>query len=382
MATRKIIIAGFGGQGVMAMGQLLTYAGLLENKHVSWLPSYGPEMRGGSANCSVVVSDEPVGSPVIAQATDVIVMNAPSYDKFEGKVIAGGNLFVNTSLIKDKEYRNEVNVYSVPVNDIAADLGNNRVANMVMLGAYVEATGLVSVDSIVGAFTKVYGDKKKKLLPLNQQAISAGQKVVKDGGEYVSLTEVKVEDISRTPQANAQVSQSVSYVKNLKNYEGHEEAFADDENLVKEAVVNVLEGIKFYEMSAKEFEQTDAGKIFKSLADQKNEHKNYLENLYKQIKGQEAEEVKVASINEDNKAWESVKIPDSSMAVSVLSVAMNLENRSIDFYKKAISATKNEKIAKLFDELIYWEQFQYDQLKGQYEVHKDEWWSDQMFSRS
>ena len=83
MSTRKIIIAGFGGQGVMAMGQLLTYAGLIENKHVSWLPSYGPEMRGGSANCSVVISDEPVGSPVIDQATDVIAMNGPSYDKFQ-----------------------------------------------------------------------------------------------------------------------------------------------------------------------------------------------------------------------------------------------------------------------------------------------------------
>jgi len=100
MATRDIIAAGFGGQGIMAMGQLITYSGMLENKFVSWLPSYGPEMRGGSANCSVVVSDEPVGSPVISQATDVIVMNEPSLEKFEEFVAPGGNLFLNSSLIK------------------------------------------------------------------------------------------------------------------------------------------------------------------------------------------------------------------------------------------------------------------------------------------
>lgn len=382
MSTRKIIIAGFGGQGVMAMGQLLTYAGLIENKHVSWLPSYGPEMRGGSANCSVVISDEPVGSPVIDQATDVIAMNGPSYDKFQARVIDGGNLFINTSLVDDKDHRDNINVYSVPVNGIAVDLGNNRVANMVMLGAYLQATKLVSVESVLAAFTKVYGDKKKKLIPLNQKALEAGQKVIEEGGESVSLTEVKAEDISRTPKANASRSESVSYVKNLKQYDLEEKAFADDESLVKEALMNVLEGIKFYEMSAKEFENTDAGKIFKSLANQKQEHKNYLDYLYKKIKGQDVKEVEKVVINEDKEAWESVKLADSSMAISVLSVAMSLENRSIDFYRKAISSTKNKEIVNLFDELIYWEQFQYDQLKGQYETHKDEWWSDQMFSKS
>ena len=100
MATRDIIAAGFGGQGIMAMGQLITYSGMLENKFVSWLPSYGPEMRGGSANCSVVVSHEPVGSPVISQATDVVVMNEPSLEKFEQYVAPGGNLFINSSLVK------------------------------------------------------------------------------------------------------------------------------------------------------------------------------------------------------------------------------------------------------------------------------------------
>lgn len=179
MTTRKIIISGFGGQGVMAMGQLITYAGMLENKHVSWLPSYGPEMRGGSANCSVVVSDEPIGSPVIAQATDVIAMNAPSYDKFSKSVVPDGNLFVNTSLVKDRDHREDINIYSIPINDIAHDLGNNRVANMVMLGAYLGVTNLVSEESVIAAFKKVYGEKKEKLIPLNKNALNVGMDVVK-----------------------------------------------------------------------------------------------------------------------------------------------------------------------------------------------------------
>lgn len=382
MSTRKIIIAGFGGQGVMAMGQLLTHAGLIENKYVSWLPSYGPEMRGGSANCSVVISEDPVGSPVIDQATDVIVMNGPSYDKFQDRVIDGGNLFINTSLVDDKDHRENINVYSVPINNIAKDLGNNKVANMVMLGAYLQATNLVSVDSVLAAFTEVYGDKKKKLIPLNKQALESGQKVIKEGGDSVSLTDVKVEAVNRTPKVNAQKSKSVSYIKNLKQDDYEEKTFADDQSIVKEALLNVLEGIKFYEMSAKEFENTDAGKIFKSLANQKQEHKNYLEYLYKKVKGEDVKEVEKVDIKEDKEAWDSVELADASMAISVLSVAMSLENRSIVFYRKAIDSTENKDIINLFEELIYWEEFQYDQLKGQYEVHKDEWWSDQMFSKS
>ncbi len=132
----RIIIAGFGGQGVMAMGQLLTYAGMIEGKHVSWLPSYGPEMRGGTANCSVIVSSEPVGSPVVVNSTTAIVMNKPSLDKFEPSVNKGGRLFINSSLIEQKSKRDDIEVYYISANEIADELGNMRVANMVMLGAY------------------------------------------------------------------------------------------------------------------------------------------------------------------------------------------------------------------------------------------------------
>lgn len=125
MSTQRVCCAGFGGQGVLSMGKLLAYAGMLEGKEVSWCPSYGPEMRGGTANCSIVVSDEPVGSPVItADATASIVMNQPSYDKFVEIVGKGGTIILNSSLIESKVERTDVKAYYVPANDIAKDLGN------------------------------------------------------------------------------------------------------------------------------------------------------------------------------------------------------------------------------------------------------------------
>lgn len=175
----RITIAGFGGQGVMAIGQLLTYAGMIENKNVSWLPSYGPEMRGGTANCSVVISSEDVGSPVVVDATAAIVMNKPSLDKFEPTVVEGGKLFINSSLIDRKSDRDDIEVYYIPANEIADEIGNMRVANMVMLGAYIEASKIVSLESVLQGFTKVFGEDKAHLLPLNKQALEKGAEVVK-----------------------------------------------------------------------------------------------------------------------------------------------------------------------------------------------------------
>lgn len=180
MATEKIILAGFGGQGVMSAGQLLTYAGMLENKQVSWLPSYGPEMRGGAANCSVMVSDSPVGSPIITNdATSAIIMNLPSLDKFENDVAKDGILLVNSSLIERKVEREDVTAHYVPANEIANELGNSRVANMVMLGAFLEATKAVETDSVLEAFKKVYGPRKEHLVPLNKEALERGAAAVR-----------------------------------------------------------------------------------------------------------------------------------------------------------------------------------------------------------
>lgn len=168
------IFAGFGGQGVLLMGQLLAYAGMLEDKEVSWLPSYGPEMRGGTANCSVVVSDSPVASPIVTMATTVVAMNRPSLDKFEDSVLPDGKLFINSSIIDKKSYRGDVEVYYVPCNEIAEELGNPRVANMVMLGAYIEKTKCVDFESVLQALLYKLGEKKAHLIPLNREALNKG----------------------------------------------------------------------------------------------------------------------------------------------------------------------------------------------------------------
>ncbi len=174
------LFAGFGGQGVLLMGQLLAYAGMLEDKYVSWLPAYGPEMRGGTANCSVNISDEPIGSPVVSKATTVVAMNRPSLDKFEEAVQPGGYLFINSSIIDRKAVRDDIKTYYVPCNKIAEELGNPRVANMVMLGAYIGKTKCVEIDHVLDALLYKLGEKKKDLIPLNKEALLKGAACVDD----------------------------------------------------------------------------------------------------------------------------------------------------------------------------------------------------------
>lgn len=181
MATEKIIMAGFGGQGVMSMGQLLTYAGMIEEKQVSWLPAYGPEMRGGTANCSVIVSDSMVGSPIITKdATCAIVMNLPSMLKFENNLVPGGKLLINSSLVDREPSRSDIEVHKVAANEIAAKVGNPKVANMVMLGAYLALTGVVSTESVVETLKKVYGAGKEHFIPLNQKALEEGAAAIRN----------------------------------------------------------------------------------------------------------------------------------------------------------------------------------------------------------
>jgi len=178
--NEKVIMAGFGGQGIMAIGKMLAYAGMLEDKNVSWLPSYGPEMRGGTANCSTIVSDKSIGSPVITDdATSAIIMNLPSLDKFEDDVVAGGKIIINSSLIDKKVSRTDVEAYYVNANELATELGTAKAANMVMLGAYLELFKPVSLDSVLKAFLEVFGEDKAKLLPLNEKALKAGAEAVR-----------------------------------------------------------------------------------------------------------------------------------------------------------------------------------------------------------
>lgn len=173
MTIHKLILAGFGGQGVMLMGQLIAYAAMYEGKEVTWMPSYGPEMRGGTANCSVIVSDKRISSPLITEATAVVAMNQPSMAKFENIVMPGGKFFLNTSLIKKLPDRNDLELYQIDANQIAEDLHNEKVSNMVILGAVVRMTGIVSQDSIEKAMEKLFTGNKEILLPLNIIALTA-----------------------------------------------------------------------------------------------------------------------------------------------------------------------------------------------------------------
>ncbi len=175
--THEIIMAGFGGQGVMLMGQLLTYAGMIENKQVSWIPSYGPEMRGGTANCSVIIADEPIGAPIVSEPNLVIAMNLPSLDKFEPLLQPGGILIINSSLIERGAKRSDITTYQIPANEIAAELGNTKTANMVMLGAIIGAAQVVSADAVLKAFAKMFA-KKPELLAINESAIRRGMQFI------------------------------------------------------------------------------------------------------------------------------------------------------------------------------------------------------------
>ena len=151
-----IRLAGFGGQGVISAGVLLAYSGMLEDKEVSFFPSYGAEMRGGTANCSVVISSEEVTTPIVSQPDTVMVFNEPSLSKFEPMIKPGGLIIVNSSLINSKPTRTDIKVLYVPCNESANEIGNAKVMNMVALGAFAANTGALSVDSIVEALPKVY----------------------------------------------------------------------------------------------------------------------------------------------------------------------------------------------------------------------------------
>ena len=175
---QEIILAGFGGQGVMSMGQLLAYAGMEEDKHVSWIPSYGPEMRGGTANCSVTISDAPVSSPIISEPDTLIVLNRPSLEKFEKDVKPGGLLMINSSLIDVEPTRDDLKVIKIPADQLANEkLDNIRVGNMIILGAYIYLTGAVSIEATIGALKKVLPEYRHKLIPLNRQALELGMEL-------------------------------------------------------------------------------------------------------------------------------------------------------------------------------------------------------------
>ena len=169
----EVMFAGFGGQGVMLIGQMLAYAGMAEGKNVVWLPSYGPEMRGGTAYCTVVVSDRPIASPIIDRPSSIAVLNRPSLDKFGPKVRSGGLLIINSSLIDVSSDRSDIRKLHLPANQIALDAGTGKAANMVVLGAYLGCTGAVSLEEVKQVLRHQF-EKKPQLVEVNLRVLERG----------------------------------------------------------------------------------------------------------------------------------------------------------------------------------------------------------------
>ncbi len=173
----KTIFAGFGGQGLMSMGLNLAQAAMLEGKYTTYLPSYGAEVRGGTANCTISVSDEEIASPVASSPAFVVAMNQPSVARFQNRIQTGGVFFINSSLIKEAPQRGDIEVISIPANEIAEKMGSVRSANMIMLGAFIKKTNIVSLKSLVeGLVVALKGNQK--LIKINQDALDAGYQLV------------------------------------------------------------------------------------------------------------------------------------------------------------------------------------------------------------
>ncbi len=170
----EILLAGFGGQGILFAGKFIAYKGLVEGKNLSWLPSYGPEMRGGTANCSVILSDDPVGSPIVSAPDVLVAMNLPSLDKYEKDVVPGGMIFVDSSLIERKVERDDVKVFYIPATRLAQEIGAPTLANMIITGKLIKETGAVSYENLDEALSKVVSAKRQNLFDLNKNAIECG----------------------------------------------------------------------------------------------------------------------------------------------------------------------------------------------------------------
>ncbi|HXG38125.1 MAG TPA: 2-oxoacid:acceptor oxidoreductase family protein [Bacteroidota bacterium] len=187
MKTHEMIIAGFGGQGVLSLGQILAYAAMMEGKEVSWMPSYGPEMRGGTANCIVILSSTRISSPIVTRFDSGIVFNQPSLDKFQPRIKPGGLLLYEESSIINKPTRQDIDVITIPALQEAITLGKKQVANMVMMGAFLSRQPLVSFEAVLEALKKTLPERHHHLLPMNEQALRLGESLARRA-EYSERT--------------------------------------------------------------------------------------------------------------------------------------------------------------------------------------------------
>jgi 2-oxoglutarate ferredoxin oxidoreductase subunit gamma len=177
MMNEEIVIAGFGGQGVLSMGQVLCYAGVMENKEVSWMPSYGPEMRGGTANCIVIISDKTISSPILTKFDTVIALNQPSIDKFEKAVKPGGLMLFDTSTTLYPPKRTDIDILGIDAANEAARMKNTKILNMIMLGAYLKKKPIIKFENILEGLKKVLPERYHHLLPLNEDALKSGMEL-------------------------------------------------------------------------------------------------------------------------------------------------------------------------------------------------------------
>lgn len=177
---QEIIIAGFGGQGVLSMGKILAYSGLMEGKEVSWMPSYGPEQRGGTANVTVILSDDPISSPILNAYDVVIVLNQPSLDKFEDKVKPGGILIYDGYGINTPVKRDDIKIYRVDAMDAATEMKNERAFNMIILGGLLKVAPMVQLDNVLLGLKKSLPERHHKLIPMNEAAIKKGMEIVQE----------------------------------------------------------------------------------------------------------------------------------------------------------------------------------------------------------
>ena len=176
---QEIIFAGFGGQGVLSMGQILAYAAIIENREVSWMPSYGPEMRGGTANCITIISDDVISSPIISKFDTAIMLNQPSIEKFEQAITPGGIMIYETNNVSKPPTRTDIKIYPVSAAEEALKLKNSRVMNVIVLGALLKIRGTVKTDSVMAALKKALPERYHNLLPLNEQALMRCMELIK-----------------------------------------------------------------------------------------------------------------------------------------------------------------------------------------------------------
>lgn len=172
--TKEILMAGFGGQGILFSGKVMAHCGLHKDLEVSWLPSYGPEMRGGTANCSVILSDTAIGSPIVLNPDILMAMNLPSLEKYENETVSGGQIFYDSSLIEKAPTREDVDVYAIPATQLASDNGLTGLANIILVGHIIAKTGILTLDEVNATIEQMIPPKKEKMIALNKQALLIG----------------------------------------------------------------------------------------------------------------------------------------------------------------------------------------------------------------